>query len=97
MYKTLMSINNYNIVAAAASCIMFMKVTKCKIYFDLCSTQIPHAVGAGYSLKMDKKDACAVTYFGDGGSSEVNYKISITADSFLPFLKREILWDSNTP
>jgi len=36
------------------------------------STQIPHAVGAAYSLKMDKKDACAVTYFGDGGSSEVN-------------------------
>jgi len=36
------------------------------------STQISHAVGAAYSLKMDKKDACAVTYFGDGGSSEVN-------------------------
>jgi hypothetical protein len=35
-------------------------------------SQLPHAVGAAYSLKMDGKDACAVTYFGDGGSSEVN-------------------------
>jgi Dehydrogenase E1 component len=35
------------------------------------STQLPHAVGAAYSLKMDKKNACAVTYFGDGGTSEV--------------------------
>jgi 2-oxoisovalerate dehydrogenase E1 component alpha subunit len=34
-------------------------------------TQIPHAVGAAYSLKMNKTNACAVTYFGDGGSSEV--------------------------
>lgn len=37
------------------------------------STQLPHAVGAAYSLKMDKKDACAITYFGDGGTSEVDW------------------------
>lgn len=42
-----------------------------------CSTQIPHAVGAAYSLKMDKKDACAVTYFGDGGTSEVNMNTEV--------------------
>jgi len=36
---------------------------------------------------MDKKDACAVTYFGDGGSSEIN----ITEDSFLPLLKKKFL------
>lgn len=35
-------------------------------------TQLPHAVGAAYALKMDQKDACAVTYFGDGGTSEVS-------------------------
>lgn len=35
------------------------------------STQIPQAVGVAYSLKMEKKDACVVTYFGDGTSSEV--------------------------
>lgn len=39
------------------------------------STQLPNAVGAAYSLKMDRKDACAVTYFGDGGTSEVSNKI----------------------
>lgn len=35
------------------------------------STQLPQAVGVAYSLKMDKKDACVVTFLGDGGSSEV--------------------------
>ncbi|KAM3702678.1 hypothetical protein ACB098_04G042500 [Castanea mollissima] len=42
-------------------------------YFTVSSTiatQLPHAVGAAYALKMDRKDACAVTYFGDGGSSD---------------------------
>lgn len=40
------------------------------------STQLPQAVGAAYSLKMDNKDACVVTYCGDGSTSEV-----ITASS----------------
>jgi len=53
------------------------------------STQISHAVGAAYSLKMDKKDTCAITYFGDDGSSEIN----ITEDSFLPLLKKKFYWD----
>ncbi|KAH9717446.1 2-oxoisovalerate dehydrogenase subunit alpha 2 [Citrus sinensis] len=42
-------------------------------YFTVSSTiatQLPHAVGAAYALKMDQKDACAVTYFGDGGTSD---------------------------
>lgn len=47
---------------------------KCNLV-TLYRTQLPPAVGAAYSLKMDKKDACAVTYFGDGGSSEVNREI----------------------
>ncbi|XVF14813.1 hypothetical protein REPUB_Repub09cG0093700 [Reevesia pubescens] len=45
-------------------------------YFTVSSTiatQIPHAVGAAYSLKMDQKDACVVTYFGDGGTSEGDF------------------------
>ncbi|XP_076893341.1 2-oxoisovalerate dehydrogenase subunit alpha 2, mitochondrial-like [Bidens hawaiensis] len=33
------------------------------------ATQIPHAVGAAYSMKMEKQDSCTITYFGDGGSS----------------------------
>ncbi|KAF7047802.1 hypothetical protein CFC21_056671 [Triticum aestivum] len=48
-------------------------------YFTVSSpiaTQLPQAVGAAYSLKMDKKKACAITYFGDGGTSE----ISLTAE-----------------
>lgn len=40
------------------------------IFFD--STQIPHAVGAAYSLKMEGREACTITYFGDGGTSTVN-------------------------
>lgn len=35
-------------------------------------TQLPQAVGAAYSLKMDGKSACAVTYCGDGSTSEVS-------------------------
>lgn len=42
------------------------------IALSFASTQIPHAVGAAYSLKMEGKDACIVTYFGDGGTSTVN-------------------------
>ncbi|TQD93303.1 hypothetical protein C1H46_021061 [Malus baccata] len=34
------------------------------------ASQLPHAVGAAYSLKMDRKDACVVVYVGDGGTSE---------------------------
>lgn len=46
--------------------------SNCFSLFKFVSTQIPQAVGAAYSLKMDQKNACAVTYFGDGGTSEVN-------------------------
>jgi TPP-dependent pyruvate/acetoin dehydrogenase alpha subunit len=35
-------------------------------------TQLPQAVGAAYSLKMDGKSACAVTFCGDGATSEVS-------------------------
>lgn len=34
------------------------------------ATQMPHAVGAAYALKLQRSPAVAVTYFGDGGSSE---------------------------
>ncbi|KAF7057785.1 hypothetical protein CFC21_064978 [Triticum aestivum] len=46
-------------------------------YFTVSSpiaTQLPQAVGAAYSLKMDKKKACAITYFGDGGTSEISLR-----------------------
>lgn len=37
----------------------------------MCRTQLPQAAGVAYSLKMDGKDACAVAFTGDGGTSEV--------------------------
>ena len=54
------------------------------------STQLPQAVGVAYSLKMEKKDACAVAYTGDGGTSEV-----ITS-SIIP-LPISFPWDLNCP
>ncbi|KAL5982706.1 hypothetical protein ACLOJK_016782 [Asimina triloba] len=41
------------------------------------ATQIPHAAGAAYSLKMDQKNACTVAYFGDGGTSEGDFHAGI--------------------
>ncbi|CAN6903078.1 unnamed protein product [Brassica oleracea] len=37
------------------------------------ATQLPQAAGVGYSLKMEKKNACAVTFIGDGGTSEGDF------------------------
>ncbi|CAI0395834.1 unnamed protein product [Linum tenue] len=45
-------------------------------YFTVSSplaTQIPQAAGVAYALKMEKKDACVVTFFGDGSSSEGDF------------------------
>ncbi|KAK6246309.1 hypothetical protein SCA6_009399 [Theobroma cacao] len=36
-------------------------------------TQLPQAAGIAYSLKMDNKKACAVSYIGDGGTSEGDF------------------------
>jgi 2-oxoisovalerate dehydrogenase E1 component alpha subunit len=49
-------------------------------YFQVSSTvgtQIPHAVGAAYSLKVEGADACTVTYFGDGGSSTSDFHAAL--------------------
>ncbi|XP_012066122.1 2-oxoisovalerate dehydrogenase subunit alpha 1, mitochondrial isoform X2 [Jatropha curcas] len=49
-------------------------------YFTVSSpiaTQLPQAVGVAYSLKMDKKDACAVAYIGDGGTSEGDFHAAL--------------------
>ncbi|XP_010537314.1 PREDICTED: 2-oxoisovalerate dehydrogenase subunit alpha 1, mitochondrial isoform X2 [Tarenaya hassleriana] len=45
-------------------------------YFTVSSpiaTQLPQAAGVGYALKMEKKNACAVTFVGDGGTSEGDF------------------------
>ncbi|XP_057830193.1 2-oxoisovalerate dehydrogenase subunit alpha 2, mitochondrial [Cryptomeria japonica] len=73
-------------------------------YFTISSpiaTQIPQAVGAAYSLKMDKKQACAVTYFGDGGSSEGDCHAALNFAAVLEapviFICRNNGWAISTP
>ncbi|KAK9162503.1 hypothetical protein Syun_003405 [Stephania yunnanensis] len=65
------------------------------------ATQIPHAVGAAYSLKMDKKNACAVTYFGDGGTSEGDFHAAMNFAAVMEapviFICRNNGWAISTP
>lgn len=37
------------------------------------ATQIPHAVGMGWGMKLRGEEACALTFFGDGSSSEGDF------------------------
>ncbi|KAL8152087.1 hypothetical protein V2J09_021895 [Rumex salicifolius] len=64
-------------------------------------TQIPHAVGAAYSLKMDKKNACAVTFFGDGGTSTGDFHAALNFAAVLEapvlFICRNNGWAISTP
>ncbi|KAH9717444.1 2-oxoisovalerate dehydrogenase subunit alpha 2 [Citrus sinensis] len=73
-------------------------------YFTVSSTiatQLPHAVGAAYALKMDQKDACAVTYFGDGGTSEGDFhaalNFSAVTEAPVIFICRNNGWAISTP
>ncbi|CAK9313780.1 unnamed protein product [Citrullus colocynthis] len=55
-------------------------------YFTISSplgTQLPQAVGIAYSLKMDRKDACAVAYFGDGTTSEGDFHAALNLAAVL--------------
>lgn len=36
-------------------------------------TKIPHAAGAAYAMKMDKKNTVAICYFGEGATSEGDF------------------------
>ncbi|CAN0877398.1 2-oxoisovalerate dehydrogenase subunit alpha 2, mitochondrial [Linum grandiflorum] len=73
-------------------------------YFTVASTiasQLPHAVGAAYSLKMDGKDACTVSYFGDGGSSEGDFHAALNFAAVMEapviFICRNNGWAISTP
>lgn len=73
-------------------------------YFTVASTvatQIPHAVGAAYSLKMDGKDACTITYFGDGGTSTGDFHAALNFAAVLEvpviFFCRNNGWAISTP
>lgn len=65
------------------------------------ATQLPHAVGAAYSLKMDKKDACTITYFGDGGTSTGDFHAALNFAAVLEapviFFCRNNGWAISTP
>lgn len=64
-------------------------------------TQLPQAVGAAYSLKMDGKDACAITYFGDGGSSTGDFHAGLNFAAVMEapviFFCRNNGWAISTP
>ncbi|KAK1413448.1 hypothetical protein QVD17_35221 [Tagetes erecta] len=73
-------------------------------YFTVASTvatQIPHAVGAAYSLKMEKQDSCVITYFGDGGTSTADFHaaMNFAAVTEVPviFFCRNNGWAISTP
>jgi 2-oxoisovalerate dehydrogenase E1 component alpha subunit len=73
-------------------------------YFTVSSpiaTQLPHAVGAAYSLKMDQKNACAITYFGDGGTSEGDFHAALNFAAVMEvpviFFCRNNGWAISTP
>ncbi|XP_024972530.1 2-oxoisovalerate dehydrogenase subunit alpha 1, mitochondrial-like [Cynara cardunculus var. scolymus] len=73
-------------------------------YFTVSSpiaTQLPQAVGVAYSLKMDKKDACVVTYFGDGSTSEGDFHASLNFAAVMEvpvvFICRNNGWAISTP
>ncbi|GMH06704.1 hypothetical protein Nepgr_008544 [Nepenthes gracilis] len=65
------------------------------------ATQLPHAVGAAYSLKMDKKDACVITYFGDGGTSTGDFHAAVNFAAVMEtpviFFCRNNGWAISTP
>ncbi|KAK1413449.1 hypothetical protein QVD17_35222 [Tagetes erecta] len=65
------------------------------------ATQIPHAVGAAYSMKMQKQDSCTITYFGDGGSSTGDFHAGLNFAAVMEvpviFFCRNNGWAISTP
>ncbi|KAL8262560.1 hypothetical protein R6Q59_023909 [Mikania micrantha] len=65
------------------------------------ATQIPHAVGAAYSLKMEKQDSCVITYFGDGGTSTGDFHAAMNFAAVMKvpviFFCRNNGWAISTP
>ncbi|KAF3679262.1 2-oxoisovalerate dehydrogenase subunit alpha 2, mitochondrial [Capsicum annuum] len=65
------------------------------------ATQIPQAAGIAYSLKMDGKEACAITYFGDGSTSEGDFHAALNfaavLDAPVVFICRNNGWAISTP
>lgn len=52
-------------------------------------TQIPHAVGAAYTMKMNKEDAVSIAFFGDGTVSKGDFH---TAINFASVMKSPVIF-----
>lgn len=65
------------------------------------ATQLPHAAGVGYSIKLREDDAVVMTFFGDGATSEGDFHESLNfAGLFgLPiiFVCQNNQWAISTP
>lgn len=40
-------------------------------------TQLPHAAGCGYAMKLQKEEAVAICYFGEGAASEGDFHVAV--------------------
>jgi len=64
-------------------------------------TQIPQAVGAGYSFRVGGEPRCGVAYFGDGAASEGDFAVALNFAATLKaqtiFLCRNNGWAISTP
>ncbi|CAI6008279.1 unnamed protein product [Closterium sp. NIES-65] len=64
-------------------------------------TQIPHAVGAAYGLKMEGEGCCSVAYFGEGAASEGDFHAALNFAAVLEapvlFICRNNGWAISTP
>lgn len=64
------------------------------------ATQLPQAVGVAYSLKMENREACVVTYTGDGATSEGDFHAALNfaavMDAPVVFIVRNNGWAIST-
>ncbi|EGF83280.1 hypothetical protein BATDEDRAFT_9167 [Batrachochytrium dendrobatidis JAM81] len=64
-------------------------------------TQLPHAAGSAYALKLAGKKACAICYFGEGAASEGDFHAALnmaaTTESPVIYLCRNNGYAISTP
>ena len=65
------------------------------------TTQLPHAVGAAYNLKLKRSDAISIVFFGEGAASEGDFhaalNFSATLDVPMIFFCRNNGYAISTP
>ena len=65
------------------------------------ATQLPHAAGAAYALKLDGRNAVSVAYFGEGAASEGDFHAALNFAATLGcptvFICRNNGWAISTP